>query len=82
MAACAAYEVAFYTSGLVGKEALSLEMQLMASLHRRLAQSPPCLDDITILIVVALITRDSECFVEVRFLAPGHEGAVAEMFRF
>ncbi|KAJ9609472.1 hypothetical protein H2200_005799 [Cladophialophora chaetospira] len=62
MAATAAYKVAFYTSGQAGEEALRLETQLMELLQQRLMQSPPCIDDISILLIIAFISRDSEAF--------------------
>ncbi len=70
MAAAAAFELALYTTGVVGIEALCLETQLVDLLNLRLSQSPPCIDDSSILIIIAFISRDCESFVEVSFFRP------------
>jgi hypothetical protein len=64
MATASAYEVSFSMSGDVGNEPLRLETQLMVSLKERLSRFPTCIDDVSIMMVIALISRDCETCIE------------------
>ena len=77
MAAVAANEVAFYEHGEVGHEPIRLEAQLLGMLNKRLSVEKTASDDISIILVIALIARDSEIFITVSAVIIGSVAANA-----
>ena len=75
MAAVAANEVAFYERGEIGHEPIRLEAQLLGMLNERLSMEETSSDDISIILVIALIARDSEIFITVSAVSTGFANA-------
>ncbi len=64
MMTASAYEVSLSLFGGVGSEPLRYETQLLVLLKDRLSRFPACIDDISIMMVIALISRDCETCID------------------